>query len=823
VPLPRIRRKAMPATPVRGMLALAAAALLLLGVAGPGLVQAAGDGPTIAARALLQGHVRQGAWFAIAVDLENAGPTITGELRVAGGSDTKSRFGTPVELATGSRKTYLLYAQPPNFGASVKVQLVDGDAVIAEATVAIALHDTSQLVVGVVSENPAKVVGQLDLLPGVTGVAPTIATLTPADLPERIQAWSPLDRLVWQDVDTATLSPAQLDALRTWVAGGGRLVIVGGTAGADVLNAFPDDLLPYRPDALLDIDPQSLAPVLGGVPAGAATVTAYAGEAGAGRVLATSADRVIAAEMQVGSGSVTLLGFDPTTSWIAEGETYDSPLWRRVLPPRTVGGGMITSDDSQIVSAVMNLPSLALPPIGGLIVLLFGYIVLVGPVNYLVLKRLDRREWAWITVPALIAVFAVGSFAIGGLLRGQDVIVHEVGIVRGAPGSTAATIQSYLGVFSPSRATYQVTVPGDALLAAPINGDVFGTGATTALDVVQGNPSRVRDLDVGFGSIRTIRAEATATGPEVTADLHLVDGRLQGTVTNRSANRLEAAALVVGGSAARLGDIEPGATVEVNMAVATNGVNWNAMSERIFGPMNWDGSALDEDGQRTLVRRSVVDQISYDPFTGFPNAISPEGAMLLAWGTEPVIAIEVEGQNVRRMANVLYEVPFRYDVTGDATFANDLIQVSVLEVGANFFTKDPTALSLGAGDIRVSYRPIPFEGEFTADKVTVSMSFGGDMGIGVGQAKPLEEQVRCEPGAEGCFLPQDGLPEVEALDRRTGEWVQFAHMAQGVAYELVDAARWVDPASGELQVRFVNERQDQVYFQFLVRLEGTVE
>ena len=88
---------------------------------------------------------------------------------------------------------------------------------------------------------------------------------------------------------------------------------------------------------------------------------------------------------------------------------------------------MTLIDDSTIVSAVINLPSLALPPIGGLIVLLFGYILLVGPVNYLVLRRLDRREWAWVTVPVLILVFTVGSFGIGGLLRGSDVIIHEVG------------------------------------------------------------------------------------------------------------------------------------------------------------------------------------------------------------------------------------------------------------------------------------------------------------------------------------------------------------------------------------------------------------
>ena len=818
MPLPRIPRAA------RAVLALAVAGLLLLGAVSPGLVSvadAAGDRPVMTARALLQGHVRQGSWFAIAVDLENAGPAVTGELRVGGGTDSKTRFGTPVELATGSRKTYLLYAQPPAFGGTMKVQLVSGDKVVSEAPVAIALHDQTQLVVGVVSENPAKLVGELKLLPSQSGAAPTIATLTPADLPERIQAWAALDRLVWQDVDASALTPAQLAALRTWIAGGGRLVIVGGTAGADSLTGFPDELLPYRPNGILDIDPVVLRPILGGSPTGAATLTAYAGEAGAGRVLATSGGRVIAADLKIGSGSVTLLGFDPTTSWLAAGETWDTPLWRRLLPPRTPGG-MTLVDDSTIVSAVMNLPSLALPPIGGLIVLLFGYILLVGPVNYLVLRRLDRREWAWITVPVLILVFTVGSFGIGGLLRGSDVIIHEVGIVRGAPGTTAATVQSYLGIFSPSRSTYQVRVPGDALLSAPMNGDVFGTGTTTALDVLQGDPSRVRDLAVGFGAIRTIRAEASATGPEVVADLRLVDGRLQGTVTNRSAKSLEAAAIVVGSSAVRLNDIAPGATATVDLPVAANQVDWNAMSERIFGPMNWDGSALDEVGQRTMVRRSVIDQISMDPFSGFPNAIPSDSATLLAWGREPVVPMELEDQTVQRMANILYQVPLPYSISGKTTFANDLVRASVLEVGANFFSKDPMALSLGPGTARISYRPIPFEGTFTPSRLIVTMTSGGDVGLPAVNPKALVEKDRCEPGTEGCVVPQDGLPDIEVLDLRTGRWVQFAHMLPSAPYELKDASRWVDPASGEVQVKFVNERQDQVYFQFPVRIEGTI-
>jgi hypothetical protein len=470
----------------------------------------------------------------------------------------------------------------------------------------------------------------------------------------------------------------------------------------------------------------------------------------------------------------------------------------------------------------MNLPSLALPPIGGLLVLLFGYVILVGPVNYLVLRRIDRREWAWITVPALIAVFTVGSFGIGGLLRGTDVIVHEVGIVRGAPQATAATIQGYLGIFSPSRATFQLRVPGDALLAAPINGDIFGTGTTAALDVLQGDPSRVRDLDVGYGSIRTLRAEASASGPEVTASLTLVNGRLQGSITNRSALTLEAAAIVVGTSAARLGDLAPGATAEVDLAVGTTGFNWNPMSDRILGPFDWDTSSLDEAGQRTLVRRSVIDQISVDPMTGFPAALASEGAMFVAWGREPVVPLELEGQAIRRVSNILYEVPFPYAVRGRTAFVNDLLRVSVLEVGATFFSRDPSSLNLGSGTVRVAYRPVPFEGPFKPSRVTIAMGFGGDAAMPGNSGRILREATRCEPGSEGCIVVRDGMPELELLDVQTGEWVQFEHLSQGIAYELAEPSRWVDPGTGELQARFVNETTDQVYFQPQVKLEGTV-
>ena len=108
--------------------------------------------------------------------------------------------------------------------------------------------------------------------------------------------------------------------------------------------------------------------------------------------------------------------------------------------------------------------------------------------------------------------------------------------MRGAPGATEGTAQVYVGVFSPSRGTYQVSVPGGALLSSPINGDFFGGDSTAGtLDVLQGDPAKRprprRRLRVAADDPGRDRRSASRWSQ---ADLALVDGHLKGTITNAS-------------------------------------------------------------------------------------------------------------------------------------------------------------------------------------------------------------------------------------------------------------------------------------------------
>ena len=809
---------------MRSLLATAFLAVVALGLVPSSA--AAADGLIVEAKALLDGHARVGSWMAISVHMKNDGPAITGELRMTGGAQGRTRFGQVVDLPTQSDKTFLLYAQPPAFGRELEVAFVDGDQTIAKTKVGFTIHDGAQLIVGVVAERPGDIVGGIDLLPNQNQVAPVIVPLDPEDLPERVEAWSGLDRLVWQDLDSNRLTPGQLGSLRGWVAGGGRLVIVGGTAGPNSLSAFPDALLPYRPTATIDVPASSLTSLLGSVPAGTADLPALGGELSAGRALVTSGDRVVAAERGYGNGAVTLVGFDPSTRWIADGSAGEA-LWRRLLPARS-NAGLVLGDDSQLVSAVSQLPSLALPPIGGLIVLLGAYILLVGPINYFILRRIDRRDWAWITMPALIGVFAVGAYGYGALLRGSEVLVNEVALVRGSPGATDGTAQVYIGVFSPSRGTYQVHVPGGALLSAPISGDFFGgDGTASALDVLQGDPAKVRGLAVGFGSLRTIRAETAVAVPLIQTDLRLVNGRLQGRIKNASTVALQKPAVVLGGTVAVLKDLAAGAEANVDVLVAPVPFG-EPLSDKVVGPLFFgDTGQLSSDMTDQYIRHTIIDQLTYDPNFGSTGSLSTDGAVVLAWGSGSLLPVDIVGQKPRATGNILYYLPADVAVSGKTTFRGDLLRSSTIDASAAFFSKDPFSMNFGKGSATLAYRPISFSGTFTPTELAMGMNFGGDMPI-VAPAKTIEPlpaiPATCaDPPTPDCAVAGfDGLPEVELFDLVAGDWVRLPHMAGGARYAIAEPTRYVDPTSGSVVIRFVNDRSDGVGFSFDLSMTGSV-
>ncbi|MDP8904919.1 MAG: hypothetical protein M3N29_06340 [Chloroflexota bacterium] len=818
---------------------------------------------TLEARAALGGHVRPGAWAEVTVDVANDGPSLDGELRVRSQVQGRSQYGVAVSLPSGARQQHRLYAQTPLFGSKLVVELVVDGQAVATQDVPIRSHDVYSPVIGIVAERPEGF--QRD----VTAAAhnpnfnqSTVIALTPADLPWRVEAWAAIDRLIWQDVASEQLDRNQLAALRLWIGAGGRLVLLGGTTGAAALRAFPAELLPFQPLRTVDVPLEDLRAFLGSLPAEAAPAAALAGTLERGAVLGRTGDSVFAAQAAWGQGTVALVGLDPAEPWLARSDAAET-LWRRLLPLSSGApvNPLVLPDDSQFVFALQNLPAVALPPIEQLFLLLVAYIALIGPINYIVLRRLDRREWAWVTMPALVAIFAVVSYGMGATLKGSDVVINELAVVRSGQGTGEGLAQAYVGIFSPSRRTFDVRIPGGALLSNTVS---QLSGGEQPLDVLFGDPSRLRNFEVGFGVLRGFRAEAPAAAPVIDANLSMTRGRISGTVTNRSPVDLEHVAVVFAGAVAVAPQLKAGESWTVDLQQTSSAFGFQ-LSEHIFG----SSFPRDPGEQRTLyTRRQVIDQLSnYSPtIAGTP----PDVPLLLGWHRAPALPVELADERANRIGDSLYITSLALALDAEALFTDQLIVKTVVETSGQEVWSDPSGYSLGRGTMTIELRPAALSGSFTVTSLELALTSGESRNLrGTGeQVEPLpdaEQPDQEDPlasatggaaavgagqvggsgggglgGAVGVvgerppagpdiaepnpFEPWQPIPDIQLFDHGAGRWYEFPRFDAHRSYVIANPQRFVDD-SGRVLVRLVNRSPlgDQKYFQLLARLEGTIE
>jgi hypothetical protein len=299
--------------------------------------------------------------------------------------------------------------------------------------------------------------------------------------------------------------------------------------------------------------------------------------------------------------------------------------------------------------------------------------------------------------------------------------------------------------------------------------------------------------------------------------------------------KLEKPAIVLGGNVKVLKDLAPGEGVELSLRIASINPFGQSLSDRIFGTVFFGTTGTtSETARRDQTRHLVIDQLTYDPQFGSFGRLATQGPVLLGWGRDAVLDVAVEGQATNRVSNVLYYVPLAMTIRGEVTFAGDLLTSTMTESDAAFFSKDPTTMTFGQGSATVVYRPVAYEGRLTTSHVRLGLSFGPDGSVGTSGG------VKVEPIPDACLDPKkpspdsgcpkprpadqfDGLPEVEVFDRTgAGTWHRLPHLSQGTTYDLADAPSYVDPSTGAVLVRFVNERQDPVNVYLTLSIQGTV-
>jgi hypothetical protein len=90
------------------------------------------------------------------------------------------------------------------------------------------------------------------------------------------------------------------------------------------------------------------------------------------------------------------------------------------------------------------------------IILLITLAVLLGPIDYKLLKRMDRLPLTWLTCAFWIILFTVGAYYGVQALRAGDMELRVVSVMDGIKNSNYAWSTDYCGLFAPYSADYRL-------------------------------------------------------------------------------------------------------------------------------------------------------------------------------------------------------------------------------------------------------------------------------------------------------------------------------------------------------------------------------
>ena len=418
---------------------------------------------------------RNSEWFPVTVEIENNGPTFNGVIEIEPSSFNEQSIRYAVELPNNTRKRFSI----PVFNNSSyrwNAKLLNDGKTISE-------YDNLRIdSVPWFSGLLAAVSGQQSSGPVLPRTrfknnnsnktfSPRVAHIQADIFPDNPVTLHGLSALYLNSNRAINFRAEQASAVSIWVRSGGHLIL-GVDQPSDITGTpWLGELLNTQFGLVKNLEVGDLFRSWlsnSGYPIGAideALTTTFLTAAPVrlkeGKALLSFEGKTLIANANRGLGQVTILGFNPEREPIRSWKNR-AWLWSRLVdidsewftseqPPRNYGrmnvdGLYGTMLDSRQVSKL---------PVIWLIVLLITYLVIIGPVDRIWLKRINKQMLTWLTFPIYVIFFSFLIYYIGYRLRAGQLEINELHIVDVLPGDQVTLRgRSYASIYSPSNKDY---------------------------------------------------------------------------------------------------------------------------------------------------------------------------------------------------------------------------------------------------------------------------------------------------------------------------------------------------------------------------------
>lgn len=612
------------------------------------------------------GDYKQGKWFPVELTLTNrTKKDLSGEvvLSVVSSENTTTDYIVPVDLpvSTDVQVTIGLPGTLLNNDRSI-IRFFEGSyksgksiKLFGPATLEGMTLDGYSLI-GVVSRD-------LDTLNfistlNIRGYSVNILPLSEDELPDQSAMLDMLDTLVINDMATGEWSDSVVKAIRDWVTRGGTLVLSGGPGYAKTAEAF-GELAPFAASGTVILEKTESLTKMGEAELKLDDpITVSTGEVAEGATVELSEDGIpLAASRDFGFGSVIYVAFDPSlepmSTWPGSATLWSKLLQDKLSNLQSMGGAFMQVNNYSenmfwsLNGIIDQFPSIK-PPSFSLLLAMFGlYVLLVAPVLYLILAKVDRREWAWWLIPAMSVVMGIVIFTVGAGDK-RNTSVHSIDIIELAPDGQAV-VSGATAIFTPAGGT----VTADFEKKQPMRmysdnnmmnaiGSLNFKGEYQLRDTGEGLQAIWRS--VPYWSTRKLFMDRTVADPADTGQIDIAYEQENGTyklvVTNNTKSDLTHVSLLAGGQAQVIGDLkqgESGSIANPQTSFPSQPGMYYQYSGMIFPYLS--GNSNDEWNRH----RNLTDQY----FNQKNDSFFTQGPVIVGYSSDHISSYKVDGKHVR--------------------------------------------------------------------------------------------------------------------------------------------------------------------------------
>ncbi len=547
------------------------------------------------------------------------------------------------------------------------------------------------------------------------------------ELPSDVKSYSTVRVVVARDRIHNKLSEPQLKALEEWIASGGQLVVI----------------LPRNLEGI-KLDPW-LKPRLPGIPATtreARLEEIYPGSGNdktliaqwekidpSARTFWNSSVGPIALARPLGQGQIIALGVDPAA---LGGNSMGTPVgiqMQRVLescllapaPEDLRARHYWSTSEINPPFEVPMLPRLWM--VTGLIAL---FVIVVGPVNFYILRRKRRLELAWATIPGLSVFFFVAIYVYGILSKGSDHLYASAEILQLRSADSKGLLLWTASQFSPAGRNYRFSAPNGGTVLPLLHyydppdpgkfqflKNIGMIGPNVAAETSSAARAYARK-DGGYDLINRVEQWTTAfyQGERPVEINGSVIGRVTILAGDGSSVRLHAenkteadlsdATLYVGQEKFRLGDIQSGASVDRTFN-GSSGVKSNVPADPPKQPLELDKYQVDASDK--------IRDGAYSTYPILPLQNPQRRCRIMARQSKWTSEVKIEPEPNFKKVCSLVEIELPVEIEGQVTFSSDkTLRREVYDFDSNgttFYERADQFCALSDSWIEVLFAPPP--------------------------------------------------------------------------------------------------------------------